>query len=320
MVVAELALTIVLLCGAGLMLRSFVALAGGDPGFDVDGLARMKMQLPPSNYPTPEARLRFFDQLLPKVEAIPGVQSAAFTTSVPPLNDEEWRFEVDGQRYAKDEPRPWTGTVTITPGYFDVLGVSIKRGRAFDNSDGAAGAETVVIGQLFADRYFPGEDPVGRRIRFMPRDDEREPQPWRTIIGVVARLQARRRWRGLPQSGRLPAVPPGGAADRVAAGAQCPAGGERDDGRAIDCAADRSRSAGLQHRDHRRGVRERAIDLPHLRHVVRRAGGDRAAAVGDRRLRRHRLLGHATDAGNRRPHGDRRRAAGMCRGCSCAGG
>ncbi len=186
MVVAELALTIVLLCGAGLMLRSFAALAGGDPGFAVNGLARMKMQLPPSNYPTPEARLRFWDQLLPKVEAIPGVQSAAFTTSVPPLNDEEWRFEVDGQRYAEGEARPWTGTVTITPGYFDVLGVSIKRGRAFDNSDGAAGAETAVVGQLFADRYFPGEDPVGRRIRFMPRDDEKEPQPWRTIIGVVA--------------------------------------------------------------------------------------------------------------------------------------
>jgi predicted permease len=189
MVVAELALTIVLLCGAGLMLRSFAALAAGDPGFAVDGLARMRMQLPPSNYPTADARLRFWDQLLPKVAAIPGVQSAAFTTSVPPLNDEEWRFEVDGRRYAEDERRPWTGTVTITPGYFDVLGVSIARGRAFSDRDGAAGAETIVIGQLFADRYFPGEDPVGRRIRFMMRDDEKEPQPWRTVIGVVAPFQ-----------------------------------------------------------------------------------------------------------------------------------
>jgi len=189
MVVSELALTIVLLCGAGLMLRSFAALAGGDPGFAVDGLARMRMQLPPSNYPTPDARLRFWDQLLPRVEAIPGVQSAAFTTSVPPRNDEEWRFEVDGRRYAEDERRPWTGTVTITPGYFDVLGVSIVRGRAFSDRDGAAGAETIVVGQLFAERHFPGEDPVGRRIRFMMRDDEKEPQPWRTIVGVVAAFQ-----------------------------------------------------------------------------------------------------------------------------------
>ena len=186
MVVAELALTIVLLCGAGLMLRSFNALYAVDPGFKVDGLARLGMQLPPSNYPTPEARLRFFDQLLPKIETIPGVQSAAFTTSVPPRDDEQWRFEVDGRRYAEDEARPWTGTVSITPGYFNVLGVSIARGRNFTDSDGMPGAETIVIAQVFADRYFPGEDPIGRRIRFMPRDDEKEPQPWRTVIGVVA--------------------------------------------------------------------------------------------------------------------------------------
>ena len=80
MVVSELALTIVLLCGAGLMLRSFIALYAVPPGFTVEGLARMRMQLPPSNYPTPEARQRFFDQLLPKVEAIAGIQSAAITT------------------------------------------------------------------------------------------------------------------------------------------------------------------------------------------------------------------------------------------------
>jgi putative ABC transport system permease protein len=189
MVVVELVLTIVLLCGAGLMLRSFTALYAADPGFNVDGLARMRMQLPPSNYSTPAARLRFFEQLLPKVETIPGVQFAAFTTSVPPRDDEEWRFEVDGRRYAEDERRPWTGTVSITPGYFTVLGVSITRGRAFTDTDGAAGAETIVIGQVFADRFFPGEDPIGRRIRFIPRDDEKEPQPWRTIVGVVAPFQ-----------------------------------------------------------------------------------------------------------------------------------
>jgi len=105
---------------------------------------------------------------------------------VPPRFDEQWRFEVDGQRYAENERRPFTGTVTITPGYFDVLGVSITRGRAFGDDDGAPGAETAIVGQIFADKYFPGEDPIGRRIRFMPRDDEKEPQPWRTIVGVIA--------------------------------------------------------------------------------------------------------------------------------------
>jgi len=186
MVVVELVLTIVLLSGAGLMLRSFTALYTVNPGFVVEGLSRMRMQLPPSNYPSAEARLRFFEQVLPRVTAIPGVQDAAFATSVPPLADEEWRFEVDGRRYAEDELRPWTTTVTITPGYFDLLGVAISRGRRFGESDGAPGAENIVVSQVFANRYFEGENPVGRRIRFMMRDDEKEPQPWRTIVGVVA--------------------------------------------------------------------------------------------------------------------------------------
>jgi len=185
MVVAELVLTVVLLCGAGLMLRSFNALYAAEPGFKVDGLSFMRMQLPPQNYPTPEARLRFFEQLLPKIQATPGVQSASLTTTVPPRFDEQWRFEIDGRQYAEDERRPWTGTVTVTPGYFDVLGVSLTRGRGFNDNDGAPGAETDVISQVFADKYFAGEDPIGRRIRFMLRDDEKEPQPWRTVVGVV---------------------------------------------------------------------------------------------------------------------------------------
>lgn len=195
LIVGELALTVVLLCGAGLMLRSFISLYATNPGFAVDGLSRMKMQLPPANYPTADARLRFFEQLQPRIEAIPGVQSAALSTSVPPLRDEEWQFEVDGRSYADDE-RPWTSTVKITPNYFDVLGVGITRGRALNASDGATGAENIVVGQVFADRHFGGEDPIGRRIKFVPRSeatalpsDTAFAQSWRTIVGVSAPFQ-----------------------------------------------------------------------------------------------------------------------------------
>jgi putative ABC transport system permease protein len=188
LVVAELALTIVLLCGAGLMLRSFIGLYAIDPGFDTDGLTRMRMQLPPSKYPTDEARRRFFEQLTARLDALPGVQRAALATSVPPLDDEERRFEVDGRQHVDAERRPWVATVTVTAPYFDVLGVGMIRGRAFVEADGVAGAESVVISQVMADREFAGEDPIGRRIRFLPRDDERDapPQPWRTIVGVSA--------------------------------------------------------------------------------------------------------------------------------------
>ena len=189
LIVGELALTVVLLCGAGLMLRSFVALYAIDPGFAVTGLSRMRMQLPPSNYPTADARLRFYEQLQPRLEAIPGVRGAAFSTGVPPLfSGEIWRFEVQGSTYAADDPRPWVGTVTITPNYFDVLGVAINRGRALTAADGADGSESIVINQITANRHFAGQDPVGQRIRFVRRDDDADPQPWRTIVGVSAPL------------------------------------------------------------------------------------------------------------------------------------
>ena len=187
MVVSELVLTIVLLCGAGLMLRSFIALYSAPPGFEVDNLSRMRMQLPPSNYPTPEARRRFFDQLLPKVAALPGIDSSAITTAVPPLRHEEWRVIIGGSEQVADDRRPWMSTVWISPRYFHTLGVGITRGRGIDDADGLPGASNVVINQLAADRFFPGQDPIGRQLRLVPRLDEPNapPQEWRTIVGVV---------------------------------------------------------------------------------------------------------------------------------------
>jgi predicted permease len=188
LLVGELALTLVLLCGAGLMLRSFVALYASEPGFDVDGLLRMRMQLPASKYGTVDARRQFFEQLQPRLAAIPGVQGAAITTSVPPLDDEEQRFEIDRRTYADHEGRPFVATVTVSSSYFDVLGVPMKRGRSLRDLDGSAGVESAVISDAFATRYFAGEDPIGRRIRFVARDQggTGPAGPWRTIVGVAA--------------------------------------------------------------------------------------------------------------------------------------
>ena len=186
LVVAELALTIILLCGAGLMLRSFVTLYTLDPRFQVDGLMRMRMQLPPAKYPTPEARAQFFNQLQPRIEALAGITGSALTTGVPPLTEGEWRFEIDGRPPVDAERQPFVETVTVTPSYFDVLGVPMARGRGFSATDGAPGSETAIISQVMADRHFSGEDPIGRRIRFAPRGTgaDEPAQPWRTIVGV----------------------------------------------------------------------------------------------------------------------------------------
>jgi predicted permease len=191
MVVAELALTIVLLCGAGLMLRSFIALYNKPAGFDTAGLTRMRMQLPPANYPTPDARRRFYEQLMPKIDAIPGVQSAALTTAVPPLIHEAWRVVIDRSEQIDDDRRPFVGTVKVSPRYFESLGVGVTRGRPLEAADAVPGTANIVINQMMADRHFPGEDPLGRQLRFVPRADEPDapPQPWRTIVGVVPTFQ-----------------------------------------------------------------------------------------------------------------------------------
>jgi len=187
LVVLELALTVVLLCGAGLMGRSFMALYAIDPGFDIDGLSRMRMQLPAAKYPTAAARARFYDALRPGVESIPGVAGAAFATSVPPLADNGWRLEIEGRAF-DDDDRPVASSVTVTSNYFDVLGVPLLAGRTFDEHEVAAASDPIVINRVMAQRYFEGTNAIGRRVRFLPRNRDAAPSPWRTIIGVSGPL------------------------------------------------------------------------------------------------------------------------------------
>jgi putative ABC transport system permease protein len=183
MVVTELALTIVLLVGAGTMIRSFVSLYFVDLGFDVERVMAMRLQLPATRYATPEARATFFDELQSKVETIAGLEAASVTTGVPPLDGGERLLEVEGQ--PREQP-PFVGTVTISPRYFDVVGVNLVRGRLFDERDGAPGVESVIINDRLAAQFFPGEDPIGRRLRFTQRQPTpgKPPDVWRTVVGV----------------------------------------------------------------------------------------------------------------------------------------
>ncbi|MGE0812296.1 MAG: ADOP family duplicated permease [Vicinamibacterales bacterium] len=185
LVVAQLALALVLLSGGGLMIRSFLTLAAVDPGMPIEGLMRMRLQLPPATYPTAETRRAFFDRVAPRLAAIPGIAGVAVTTGVPPLAGESRRVQADP---APDAEPVWVSTVTVSPEYFGVVGVPVARGRDFTPHDGAAGARSAIVNASFAARFFPGEDPLGRRIRFVRRDDDdgnQAPDPaWRTIVGV----------------------------------------------------------------------------------------------------------------------------------------
>jgi len=184
-VVAELALTIVLLVGAASMVRSFVTLYFVDLGFPTDRLVTMRVQLPEAKYRTADARRELLAQIEPRLAAIPGVDGVSVTTGVPPLDGGERLLEIDGPAGSSDPPI-FVGTVAIDPHFFDVLGVRLLRGRSFTESDGAPGAETVVVNERLATQFFPREDPIGRRLRFTRRDAPAgtSADGWRTIVAV----------------------------------------------------------------------------------------------------------------------------------------
>jgi putative ABC transport system permease protein len=172
-----------------------------DVGFPTEQLMTMRMQLPESKYADPEARRAFFEQLEPRLAAIPGIEAVAMTTGVPPLDGGERPLEIDG-RTPEEQPR-FVSIVTIGPRFFDVVRVPPLRGRTFDEIDGAPGSETVIINERLASQFFSGEDPIGRRLRFaQPELAPGQPVPvWRTIVGITPTIR-----HGDPQGAYLNAV------------------------------------------------------------------------------------------------------------------
>ncbi|MEO6239507.1 MAG: ABC transporter permease [Vicinamibacterales bacterium] len=207
MVVLELALTLVLLVGAGLMVRSFMKLYRMDIGIRTDNLMAMGMRLPDGKYPTVETRRAFYDRLAPRLAGLPGVASIALTTSVPPFGSARRDFEIEGRPVRKPEDKAATiGVVTISPRFFDTAGVQLRRGRAFTDNDGAPGAENVIINDKLATQFFANDDPIGRRIRVVPPalqpGQAAPPVPvWRTVVGISPSIR-----HAQPQDAEPPAV------------------------------------------------------------------------------------------------------------------
>ena len=184
LVVGELALTLALLTGAGLMARSFLKLYSLDLGFETAHLLTLRTQLIESKYPKPEQRQIFFDALQRRIRALPGVTEAALASTLPLGGTGESKFEIEGQPVSSGTARPRVSVVDVGPGYFETLGVTLQRGRAFGEADGAPGSEVIVINRRLATEFFATVEPLGRRIRVMqgPKDDQ--PGPWLTIVGV----------------------------------------------------------------------------------------------------------------------------------------
>jgi putative ABC transport system permease protein len=186
-VVIEMALALVLLVGAGLLLRSFMLLLDVDPGFDPAHTVTMKVSIPATKYDTPVKQRAFFDQLFERIDALPGVKSAGGTSFLPLAGlGAATGFSVVGQPKPAAGQEPVTDVRVVTHDYFPAMGVRLVRGRLFDARDTGEGVRRVIINQALANKYFRDEDPIGRSIIVSWSDEAPD-----EIVGVVGdvRLQ-----------------------------------------------------------------------------------------------------------------------------------
>ncbi|MEP6810858.1 MAG: ABC transporter permease, partial [Chthoniobacterales bacterium] len=190
LVVAEVALALVLLVGAGLLMKSFARLQNVDPGFDPHHVLTMEVSLPAQKYPSGQPVSDLFAEATRRISALPGVQSAAFT-SILPLSgtNSDSSFAIEGRDPRVEKVYPDEEIRDITPDYFRVLKTPLLQGRFFTDADKADAPGVVIINQALAKKWFPNLDPVGKRITF---SDTRKPDPkWITIVGVVGNIRHR---------------------------------------------------------------------------------------------------------------------------------
>ncbi len=312
LVVGELALTLALLTGAGLMARSFLKLYSLDLGFETGHVLAFRTQLVESKYPKPEERRIFFDALQQRIRALPGVTHAALASTLPLGGTGEFKFEIEGQPFSSETTRPRVAAVDVGPGYFETLGVAIQRGRTFVEADGAAGAEVIVINRRLATEFFAATEPLGRRIRLMQGPKEDQPGPWLTIVGISptirqGEVQALEPAAVLYKPSRMAASLGTAMIVRTAGDPRSMIGAVREAAKMLDPDQPlfdvRTLDEFLA-----RNRWQYAVFGTHLRHPRR----PRAGPVLGRHLRDYLLLGHAAHPGARPPAGARRAGVADC--------
>ena len=191
LVASEVALSLVLLAGAGLLMRSFVKLQAVNPGFNPGSVLTMKFSLRGSNYQQDGPVIAFHDQLIEKIKALPGVQSVASRSHVPIAPDDGYAnlsFAIEG-RLPDRANRPTAFYNAVSADYFQTLEIPVLEGRSFSARDDGKAQNVIIINQTLARRYFSGEDPIGRRITL--NDENPKPEDWATVVGVVGDTKPR---------------------------------------------------------------------------------------------------------------------------------
>jgi putative ABC transport system permease protein len=198
LVVAEIALALVLLVGAGLLVKSYARVQNIDPGFDRHNVLTAEISLSETKYPQRgnadynhgAAMINFWNEALRRVRQLPGVEAAGLTVALPLSgSNTDSSFSIEGRALGPNEPGPDEEIRDITPDYFRVLRTSLLRGRSFSEADNAEASGVVIINDALAKKYWPGEDALGKRITL---DDPRKPDAtWRTIVGIVQSIRHR---------------------------------------------------------------------------------------------------------------------------------
>ncbi|HKS41991.1 MAG TPA: ABC transporter permease [Blastocatellia bacterium] len=187
LVVAEVALTLVLLVGAGLMIRSFYRLQQVDPGFNYDNLLTFNISLPQKKYAEDAQKINFYDQITEKIRALPGVQMVGLASGLP-LGNNGWQtsFVVDGQPPPEPGQTPLTEAAAASPDYFRAMNITLLKGRGFTEQDTKDAQRVAIIDEEFARRYWPGEEAVGKRIR---PGGNNPSNPLAEVVGIVRRVK-----------------------------------------------------------------------------------------------------------------------------------
>jgi predicted permease len=190
LVMGEVALTLVLLAGAGFMMRSFLAAYSMDMGLDTSRLLTMQMILPNRKYPQQEDRVRFLQQVEDRLSTTADVAGVSTASNPPAGGGAQLRVDVEGGRGASGDARAVVTMVSVGTRYFDALGLRVA-GRPFSELDGRSGRQVAIVNQRFAETYFAGQSPIDHRIRLVEDRPAAPAAEWLTIVGLVPNVRQR---------------------------------------------------------------------------------------------------------------------------------
>lgn len=184
LVVSEVAFALMLLIAAGLLMRSLSGLRAVDPGFNPTNVLTATIDIPDAKYPTPEQRNQFFDRVLQKVRAIPGVESAAWIDSLPLQGGSSQYVYAEGMPPMKESEMPIVAVRLSSPGYFRTAGIQLRAGRDFTDADGYGKPRVIVVSEKTAGKFWPGENPLGKHVTLTMMTDEAA-----EVVGVVREVK-----------------------------------------------------------------------------------------------------------------------------------